>query len=637
MLLLSVFMLYSPSFLRAVDKPVPDHVFLIRIVDAADGRGIPLVELEAFNALTYQSDNLGNIAIMEPDLHGTTVRFLVRGHGYQIPQLDFFGERSLTVKIEPGASCTVKLERIAIAERLYRITGSGRYRDSILAGINVADLPIELAGAVVGLDSAIPVLWQNRLLSFYGDTLGTCKLNLSGSGAEIDWRQPGVPDSRLPLDFFTDEEGFASRMLQLPEPGFVWIEAVVPLSADQDGGKEVLAARYVVHRTLEEAVETGYAVYNEPLSRFEPVKRIKSSRHHKSAHAVAVKYGDTSGYCLQPWERVARNLTAFTTPEQYEYYSCLEEVDPAGAKASASLINERHYKINRDASGRPLLKWRSGAMPYTASVQKQLLQEGKIKENEIWLSLIELGSGKRLSDFTGSISFNCYRDRWIMIVQGNTGEIWYSEADTFTGPWLYARKIVEHDGYNFYNPVQHPWFDSKDGRVIYFEGTYTAFFTPRERKTPRTDYNQTMYRLDLGDDRLMIPTPVYRVKHGKAGFRLLRARHLDGTSDWENIERVEFFAFASDYGKPWLKPVYDNSASEDVKPDLQFASTTGTDPVFYVIDELSAAKDTDLSRKILPELLEKRLGTVLRADNALLTFDPDIKPDNEVNSFREPD
>ncbi|MBU1107521.1 MAG: hypothetical protein KKB51_12700 [Candidatus Riflebacteria bacterium] len=635
--LFAIFWMFSILPLQAADELVPDHVFLIRVVDAADGRGVPLVELEAFNALTCQSDNLGNIAIIEPDLHGKTVRFQVKGHGYQIPQLDFFGERSITVKVEPGASCTVKLERTAIAERLYRITGSGRYRDSILAGIDVKGQPTELVGDVVGLDSAVPVVWQNRLLSFYGDTLGTCKINLSGSGGEIDLQQPGVPDRQLPLKFFSDEDGFARRMVPLSEPGFVWLETVVPLIADQDGDKEILAARYVIHKTLEEAVETGYAVFEEQYGYFTPITRIQSSRHHKSARATPVKYGDAKGYCLQPWERVARNLTDFATPEKYEHYSCLEEIDPASATALTCRINDRNYKIDRDSGGKLLMKWRRSTLPSSAPVQKQLLKDGCINKNEIWLSMIELGSGHRLSDFTGSISYNQYRDRWIMIAQGNTGEIWYSEADTYTGPWLYARKIVEHNDYNFYNPVHHPWFDREAGRIIYFEGTYTAFFTPKERKTPRTDYNQVMYRLNLGDDRLIIPVPVYRLKHGAAGYRLLTAKHVNRADRWADIERVEFFAFDSDFGKPWLKAVYDHSANEDAKPDLQFESSGGDKPLFYVIDELLDTKDADLSRKILPELLEKRLGTVLRADNALLTFDPTITADNDVNNLHEPD
>jgi hypothetical protein len=82
------------------------------------------------------------------------------------------------------------------------------------------------------------------------------------------------------------------------------------------------------------------------------------------------------------------------------------------------------------------------------------------------------------------------------------GEVSYAEADAPTGPWTTARKIVTHDKYSFYNPKQHPYFDQEGGRIIYFEGTYTKTFSGNEQGTPRYDYNQIMYRLDLSDPRL---------------------------------------------------------------------------------------------------------------------------------------
>ena len=89
------------------------------------------------------------------------------------------------------------------------------------------------------------------------------------------------------------------------------------------------------------------------------------------------------------------------------------------------------------------------------------------------------------------------------------GEVWYAEADTPLGPWVYARKIVTHDDYSFYNPKQHPIFDQDGGRIIFFEGTYTTTFSGNKDPTPRYDYNQVMYQLDLADPRLALPVAVY--------------------------------------------------------------------------------------------------------------------------------
>ena len=84
----------------------------------------------------------------------------------------------------------------------------------------------------------------------------------------------------------------------------------------------------------------------------------------------------------------------------------------------------------------------------------------------------------------------------------NTGEVWYAEAVRPEGPYGPAVKIVQHNQYNFYNVLQHPLFEQDGGRILYFEGTYTDAFTAAKEKTPRYNYNQIMYRLQLDDPAL---------------------------------------------------------------------------------------------------------------------------------------
>ena len=50
--------------------------------------------------------------------------------------------------------------------------------------------------------------------------------------------------------------------------------------------------------------------------------------------------------------------------------------------------------------------------------------------------------------------------------------------------------------------MHHDFLDQAGGRVIYFEGTYTNQFSGNPAFTPRYDYNQILYRLDLADPRL---------------------------------------------------------------------------------------------------------------------------------------
>jgi hypothetical protein len=125
----------------------------------------------------------------------------------------------------------------------------------------------------------------------------------------------------------------------------------------------------------------------------------------------------------------------------------------------------------------------------------------------------DVDTRKPIKLHNGSINWNAYRKKWILIAveQGGKssflGELWYSESDNVTGPWRWAKKILTHDRYTFYNPLHHAFFDQDGGRVIYFEGTYAETFSGNPVATPRYDYNQIMYRLDLADPRLRLPQP----------------------------------------------------------------------------------------------------------------------------------
>jgi hypothetical protein len=82
------------------------------------------------------------------------------------------------------------------------------------------------------------------------------------------------------------------------------------------------------------------------------------------------------------------------------------------------------------------------------------------------------------------------------------GEIWYAEAPSPFGPWGQAVKVLSHKNYTFYNPRIHPEFTPDRSPILLFEGTYSQTFADRPEPTPRYDYNQIMYRLDLDDPQL---------------------------------------------------------------------------------------------------------------------------------------
>jgi hypothetical protein len=100
-----------------------------------------------------------------------------------------------------------------------------------------------------------------------------------------------------------------------------------------------------------------------------------------------------------------------------------------------------------------------------------------------------------------SVAWNAWRRCYIGLFE-RAGEVLYAEADRPEGPWGALVSVARHDHYTFYNVAHHRFFDQEGGRIIYFEGTYTSAFSDAPTPTPRYDYNQVMYRLDLGDSRL---------------------------------------------------------------------------------------------------------------------------------------
>jgi hypothetical protein len=166
-----------------------------------------------------------------------------------------------------------------------------------------------------------------------------------------------------------------------------------------------------------------------------------------------------------------------------------------------------------------------------------------MKPEEQICQLRDVVTDTAVKPHAGSVAWNAWRRRWVMIVEedrglADNGEIWYAEADTPPGPWVYARKVVTHDKYTFYNPVHHPFFDQEGGRLIYFEGTVSNTFSGNPLRIPAYDYNQMMYRLSLDDPRLSLPVAVYRLKDG----RYLLRQGLEEAGAWADVEEIPFFA-----------------------------------------------------------------------------------------------
>jgi hypothetical protein len=196
------------------------------------------------------------------------------------------------------------------------------------------------------------------------------------------------------------------------------------------------------------------------------------------------------------------------------------------------------------------------------------------------LHLRDVETGKAVTAHGGSVSWNDYRKRWVMIaveILGSSvlGEVWFAEADTPLGPWVYARKVVTHETYSFYNPKQHPFFDQGGGRVIHFEGTYTTSFSGNTDPTPRYEYNQVMYRLDLADTRLNLPVAVYR-RPGAAG--LVTAPGLGAMR-----EALPVAFFAPERAGPGTVPAFVETAEGGRRRLRVGDPPEGIEPLFHIL------------------------------------------------------
>lgn len=480
------------------DEPSP---LVIEVVDQETERGVPMIRLETVAGEVYYTDSAGMVAIRDPALIGRRVFFQVSGHGYEFPA-DGFGFRGKALQIEPGAKSTLKVKRVNIAERLYRLTGEGIYRDSVIAGLPV---PIEhplLNAKVTGCDSVQSAVYRGRLHWFWGDTnrigypLGCFKA--TGARSELPSNGGLAPETGVDFQYWTDERGFARAMAPLPHKGPTWLSGLVVLK--DDDGQERMFAHFVNVTKGMKTVERGLVEFNDETETFEVVAGYPLDGPFPSgAHAfLHDENGKQYVYFADPFPliRVEAEPSALADLACYEAFTPLT----AGTRKS-------DMRLDRDANGRLDWAWKADTDPLHPADLSRLLKQKAIAPTDARLILHDVETGVQVIAHRGTVHWNAYRNRWIMIaceVGGTSmlGEIWYAEAGQLEGPWTKARKIVTHDTYSFYNPAHHPVFDKDGGRIVFFDGTYTSTFSGAKQRTPLYDYNQIMYKLDLSDPRL---------------------------------------------------------------------------------------------------------------------------------------
>jgi hypothetical protein len=431
----------------------------IHVVDKESRWPVPLVELRTTHHVRFITDNAGVVAFDLPELMGRETWFSVIADGYEV-RADGFGSRGVRLTPQPGKTLTVEVTRTSIAKRIGRITGGGLFAESQKTGRDL-DWPEH---PVLGCDSVQNAVHRGRLFWAWGDTtLAHYRLgifHMTSATTPVQPLKSFEPPLRLPLDYFIDAAGRPRGVCEMSGPGPTWFTGYVSLPSSR--GDSRLVATYTKINPPLEPYERGLCVWNDDAERFDHLRTMwqksKGPRQPPpmpQGHPVIID-GDGDDDGGQKWVLFGNPLPKLRCPATFEAWQ-----DPTS--------------------------W-------------EVLTPQK--------SLPSAADDSPVKPHTGSIAWNHYRQRWVTVFMqafgkpSAFGELWYAEADSPYGPWGKAVKVLSHRNYTFYNPKLHPGFTPEESPILLFEGTYTQTFADRPEATPRYDYNQILYRLDLDDPKL---------------------------------------------------------------------------------------------------------------------------------------
>src|SRR5579872_834083 len=347
---------------RGESKP-----FRIQVVDDETGRGVPLVELKTVNNIRLLTDSNGIIAFDEPGLMDQPVFFYVESHGYLFPK-DGFGFRGAALEVKAGGSATLKIKRLNLAERLYRVTGAGIYRDSLLTGDKAPIRESVINGRVLGSDSVVNAVFRGKLHWFWGDTnrpgypLGN--FDVPGATSELPSQGGLDPAKGIDLSYFVDETGFAKPTAKLPGDGPTWSDGLVVLGGHE--GRERMFAAFVKVKPPLEVYRRGLAEYDDELKSFSQVAEFDMKAPcFPGGHPFVIRDDDAEYvYFSRPYPlvRVPADVRSISDLSQYEAFTCLK----TGSRLDAP-------QIDRDGEGAIRYGWKRDAPAVGPAEQAALI------------------------------------------------------------------------------------------------------------------------------------------------------------------------------------------------------------------------------------------------------------------------
>ena len=525
----------------AATSSVVPNMFKITIVDGVTGRGVPLVQLRTSNYISWYSDSAGVVAFDEPGMLGMAVYFVVLTDGYEIVASAVLpntpgSEPGVLLRTVGGDSATITLRRTQPAERLYRLTGGGLYRDTLLTGgaAPVKEPQISKSSSI-GQDSLMAIPFKKQVFWCFGDTEcpagprdTDCQHYGRFTNCAVTVRSVGNGSVPPSLDYFVSKNSRApgglgsdgrpnDALLKLWNPGsFVhpkamlagpqgqiynqssWIGSMT-VTKDAAGNDDALWVTYVCPWGGPDKI-FGVAKWSEAQQVFLPEQGAAQKLRYSGAQVVQTlsPADKAAGFIYYAsafaMSRVPANSSSIVNPSLYEYFSPCS-AGASGCKSKMSAASWGWKKSNLDGG-------LSGVGYFNPTAELGAIKAGLLPRAAARMQVHDKAHpfGGSLVLSRGSVNWNAHRSKYVLIAEqaqlnraaplgaSRHGEIFYCESSSITGPWTACTSVITHNqtGMSCYNPMQLAWLDEYGGARVYIACTFTAMASSTGGKTDRS-------------------------------------------------------------------------------------------------------------------------------------------------------
>ena len=231
-------------------------------------------------------------------------------------------------------------------------------------------------------------------------------------------RVASSPRSASILSYFVDDQGFARPTAPMPGDGPTWISGLTVLK--DAAARERMFAFYAKIRKMLEVYERGLAEFNPETKRFEKV----------------VQFPDADNLCRRVSRRSSVSSSR-TMGSNYVYYAIRIPLlphagrpgTPQGAHGVRGLhlpgtghAASRSSRSTAVAEGRLHYGWKTNTQLVRQDQQTKLIASRRIKPRRSRCSICATSTrARRCMAHGGSVYWNAYRKRWVMITVESFG------------------------------------------------------------------------------------------------------------------------------------------------------------------------------------------------------------------------